>query len=164
MSPGPAATRQLFRIRQGQRPVSDYAIEFRTLAASAGWGERELHGAYYNGLSDRLLDKLSTCDLPVSLEGLVELTLRIDARLADRRASRHPRDPDRSREGSSTRSKAPPRAVEVPKTEPMQVGRTKLSMGERQRRRVMRLSARVSWGGTQLQVPVLLDSGSDARP
>ena len=53
---GPAATRQLFWIRQGQRPVSDYAIEFRTLAA---WGERELHGAYYNGLSDRLLDELS---------------------------------------------------------------------------------------------------------
>ena len=48
---GPAATRQLFRIRQGQRSISDYAIEFRTLAASAGWGERELHGAYFNGLS-----------------------------------------------------------------------------------------------------------------
>ena len=66
---GPAATRQLFRIRQGQRPVSDYAIEFRTLAASAGWGERELHGAYNNGLSNRLLDELSTCDLPMSLDG-----------------------------------------------------------------------------------------------
>ena len=33
---GPAATRKLFRIRQGQRSISDYAIEFRTLAASAG--------------------------------------------------------------------------------------------------------------------------------
>ena len=99
---GPAATHQLFRIRQGQRPVSDYAIEFRTLAASVGWGERELHEAYYNGLSDRLLDELSTCDLPVYLEGLVKLALRINAQLADRRASHRLRDPDRSREGSRT--------------------------------------------------------------
>ena len=49
---GPAATRQLFQIRQGQRSISDYTIEFRTLAASAGWGEQELHGAYFNGLSE----------------------------------------------------------------------------------------------------------------
>ena len=45
------------------------------LSSSAPWPppldgeERELHDAYYNGLSDRLLDELSTCDLPVSLEG-----------------------------------------------------------------------------------------------
>ena len=204
---GPAATRQLFRIRQGQRPVSDYAIEFRTLAASAGWGERELHGAYFNGLSDRLLDELNNCDLPTSLDGLVELTLHVDARLADRRASRRLRDPDRSRERSCARSSAPPRATEAPDLEPMQVGRTKISGPERQRRRDHHLclycgeaghvlsvcpvkgprpsvsegiltgvtdssaptasnpgvSARISWGGTQLEVPVLLDSGSDAN-
>ena len=61
---GPAATRQLFRIRQGQCPVSNYAIKFRTLATSADWGERELPWAYINGLSYRLLDELNTCDLP----------------------------------------------------------------------------------------------------
>ena len=202
---GPAATRQLFQIHQGQRPVSDYAIKFRTLAASAGWGERELYGAYYNGLSERLLEKLSTCDLPVSLEGLVDLTLCIDARLADRCASRRLWDPERSREGSRTHGQAQSRAVEVPEVEPMQVGHTKLSMGERQWRcdnhlclycggsghllstcsfKGQRpsvsegiltgvtnysspsashpaLSARISWDGTQPQVPVLLDSGSD---
>ena len=204
---GSAATRQLFRIHQGQRPVSDYAIEFHTLAASAGWGERELHGAYYNGLSEQLLDELSTCDLPVSLEGLIDLTLQIDARLADRHASRHLQDPESLREGSRTRGQAPSRAVEVPEMEPIQVGHTKLSMAERQRRRDNHLclycggaghllsacplkdkrpsvnegiltgvtnhsspstsqptlSARVLWEGTQLQVLVLLDSGSDAN-
>ena len=46
---GPAATRQLFRIRQGQCSVSDNAIEFRTLAASAGWGEMD-YGFINNGL------------------------------------------------------------------------------------------------------------------
>ena len=116
---GPAATRQLFRIHQGQRSISDYAIDFRILAASAGWGEQELHGAYYNGLSERLLDELSTCELPVSLEGLIDLTLRINAMLADRRASRRLRDPDSSREGSHIRVQAPSRAAEVPEAEPM---------------------------------------------
>ena len=95
---GPAATGQLFRIRQGQRSISDYAIEFCTLAASAGWGEQELHRAYFNGLSERLLDELSTCELPTSLDALIDLTLWIDTRLADRHASRHRRDPDHSRE------------------------------------------------------------------
>ena len=61
----------------------------------ARWGERELHGAYYNGLSERLLDELSTCELPASLESLVDLTLRIEARLVDRCTSRHLRDPER---------------------------------------------------------------------
>ena len=128
----PDATRQLFWIGQGQRSISDYAIEFRTLAASAEWGERELHGAYYNGLTERLLDELSTCELPVSLEALVELTLRIDARLADRRASRCLRDSDSSREGPHVRVQAPFHAADMPEAEPMQVGCTKLSMGERQ--------------------------------
>ena len=132
---GPAATQQLFRIRQGQRSISDYAIDFRTLAASARWGEQELHGAYFNGLSERLLDELSTCKLPVSLDTLIDLTLRIDTRLADRHASRRPREPDRFREYPKACVQTLFRATEIPEPEPMQVGRTKLSMSERQRRR-----------------------------
>ena len=203
---GPAATRQLFRIRQGQRSISDYAIEFCTLAASAGWGEQALHGAYFNGLSERLLDELSTCELPASLDALIDLTLRIDTRLADRHASCCLRDPDHSREFPKARVQTPFRAEELPEPEPIQTGRTKLSIGERQRRRDKdlclycgdsghllancplkrqrpsmsegiltgathqphpptshtNLSARISWQGIQLQVPVLLDSGSDA--
>ena len=105
------------------------------LAASTGWGERELHGAYFNDLSDRHLYELNTCDLPTSLDGLVKLTLCVDARLADRHASRRLRDPDQSRERSCARSRAPPHATEAPDPDPMQVGRTKLSGSERQRRR-----------------------------
>ena len=130
---GPAATRQLFC--QGQRSISDYAIEFRTLAASARWGEQELHRAYFNGLSERLLDELSTCELPASLDALIDLTLRIETRLADRHASRRLRDPGRFREFPKARVQTPFRAAELPEHEPMQIGHTKLSMGERQRRR-----------------------------
>ena len=115
---------------KGQRCISDDAIEFRTLAASAGWGEQELHGAYFNGLSKRLLDELSTCELPTSLDALIDLTLRIDTRLADRNASCHLREPDRFQEFPRTRVQTPLRTAEFPEPEPMQIGRTKLSMGE----------------------------------
>ena len=121
---GPAATRQLFRIWQGQRPVSGSGLLPPPQAGERG----NSTGQYFNGLSDRLLDELNTCDLPTSLDGLVELTLRVDARLADRRTSRHLRD--RSRERSCTRSRAPTRATEAPDMEPMQVGRAKLSVSE----------------------------------
>ena len=100
----------------------------------ARWGERELHGAYYNGLSERLLDELSTCELPTSLESLVDLTLRIEARLVDRCASRHLRVPERPRETPRTQSSTSTCAAEAPEVEPMQVGRTSISLSERQRR------------------------------
>ena len=132
---GPAATRQLFRIRQGQRSISDYAIEFRTLAASAGWGERELHGAYFNGLSEPLLDELNTCELPTSLNALIDLTLRIDARLTDRQAARHNREVVRPRDAPRTRNQNTFRPMDFPEPEPMQVGHSRLPFDERQRRR-----------------------------
>ena len=157
-------------------------------------------------MSERLLDELSTCELPTSLDALIDLTLRIDTRLADRHAARRTRDPIRPREFSRTGTPTTPRAVELPDPEPMQFGRTRLSFDERQRRRDRHLclycgdsghlvakcplkkqrpsvsegiltgatfephpptsqsslSARITWQGTQLQVPVLLDSGADA--
>ena len=64
----------------------------------------------------------------ISLEGLVDLTLRIYARLADWRASRRLRDPERFWEGSRTHGQATSRALETPEMEPMQIGRTKLSI------------------------------------
>ena len=100
------------------------AFEFRTLAASAGWGERELHGAYYNGLSEHLLDELSTCELPASLESLVDLTL------ADRRTSRRLWDPERLRETPYTQSSTSTHAAEAPEVEPMQVEHTRISLSE----------------------------------
>ena len=75
----------LFKIFQGSS--SDFAIDFRTLAVTAGWGERDLHGASYHRLSDRILDELSTCELPTSLNGLNDLAICVDAHLAERRVA-----------------------------------------------------------------------------
>ena len=47
-----------------------------------------------NSLSDWLLDKLSTCDLPFSLDGWLDLAFWIDACLAEQHTTHKPRDPD----------------------------------------------------------------------
>ena len=72
-------------IRQGTRFVSDYAIEFWTLVATAGWTQFALIGAFQKGLEDRIVDCLMTCETPSSLEGLIDLAIHIDSRLAERR-------------------------------------------------------------------------------
>ncbi|XP_056098278.1 uncharacterized protein LOC130077158 [Rhinichthys klamathensis goyatoka] len=63
---GREAARQLADLRQGNRSVSDYAIDFRTLAAECYWNEEQ---------------QIFTLDLPKRFDELVELALRVDARL-----------------------------------------------------------------------------------
>ncbi|KAI4900898.1 hypothetical protein NFI96_007223 [Prochilodus magdalenae] len=119
---------RFFRIRQGRRSVADYAIEFRTLAAESNWNSASLMEAYHQGLSEELKDELAPRDPPSSLEDLIELSLRLDNRLRERRRSQ------RSKGGSltlPTSTHRPDRAEE----EPMQLGHTRLSVGELQARR-----------------------------
>ncbi|KAJ8411005.1 hypothetical protein AAFF_G00180400 [Aldrovandia affinis] len=83
-SVGRAAARQLLQLRQGGQSVSDYSIEFRTLATSAGWNAVATYDAFLHGLSERVLDELTVCDLPQDLDRLVDLAIRIDTRLQER--------------------------------------------------------------------------------
>ena len=81
---GPEATRQLLNICQGARSVSEYSIEFRTLAATADWTQAVLIEAFQKGLDDRIVDRLVTRETPMSLEALIDLAIRIDSRLTVR--------------------------------------------------------------------------------
>ena len=135
LAASPTATWQLFRIRQGSWSISDYAIEVRTLAVSAGWGEKELHVAFYNRLGESLLDELSMCDLPPSLDGLVDLSLRIDACLAERRTTHRFRSTDDASLSRRSRRLPHSQTPDLPNPEPMQLGRIKLSKAERQQHR-----------------------------
>ena len=60
------------------------------------------------------------------------ISLSGSTRLADRHASRRLRDPDRFREVPRNRVQTPLCTSDFPELEPMQIGRTKLSFGERQ--------------------------------
>ncbi|XP_036003961.1 uncharacterized protein LOC110367566 [Fundulus heteroclitus] len=52
-------SRRLWAVKQRGRPVSDFALEFRTLAAAAGWESRALKAAFFQALDESLKDELA---------------------------------------------------------------------------------------------------------
>ncbi|KAJ8402791.1 hypothetical protein AAFF_G00364630 [Aldrovandia affinis] len=103
----------------------------RTLATSAGWNAVATYDAFLHGLSERVLDELTVCDLPQDLDRLVDLAIRIDTRLQERGKRRQESPASPFPPNDTTRLPAQPMAT----AEPMQVNRTHLSETERQRRR-----------------------------
>jgi hypothetical protein len=130
---GREAARILADLRQGERSVSDYSIEFRTLAAECRWNEEAQWDMFLHGLADRVQKEIYVLDLPTTLNGLIDLALRVDARLtrAERRvqASRVPGGFE------SHRTNDVDAVSSVNDLEPMQVGRARLSREEKERRR-----------------------------
>ncbi|KAL0147619.1 hypothetical protein M9458_057083, partial [Cirrhinus mrigala] len=57
----------LMDLRQGERSVSDYSIEFRTLAAECQWNEEAQWDMFLHGLADRVQKEIYALDLPANL-------------------------------------------------------------------------------------------------
>ena len=144
-NPGREAARALMGFRQGNRRVSYYAIEFRTLATDSGWNDESLFDAFLYGLAEPIKDQLINRELPEDVDSLIALVVKIDKRLQDRGRSRpdYSAPSQRGQSGYSQQSwRAPARftpaaiapAPSAGAEEPMQLGRTKLSTEERQRR------------------------------
>lgn len=142
-----SASEQLYQIRQGSDNLPDYVIRFRTLAAASGWNDQALTTAYRHGLQPALRHQLAVADDSVGLEGLIAFFLRVAGRVS------------RSREGSQAGAGV----------EPMQVDFSRLSTGERQRRRTQGLCLYCSHGGHRINncparpLQTLLSS-TQARP
>lgn len=136
-TPGRKSSRALLSLRQGKTRVLDYAIEFRTLAAESRWNNHALADVFHHGLADNIKDQLAPLDLPEDLDSLVDLAVRLDNRLMERSKERSsnvvrpPAQGEHHPEVTASRGGAPAHALSV---EPMQVGHTRLSPGERQRR------------------------------
>ena len=137
---GREAAKRLTTICQGARSVADYAIDFRTLATEVGWSSGPLITLFQEGLTDSLKDELATRDIPDDLDGFIDLAIRIDNRLRERgrdrgrgtRLSTNIRLPSDSEPAPVTQM-----AVSGPSPstgEPMQLGRTKLTKEEKERR------------------------------
>ncbi|KAM9412399.1 uncharacterized protein ACWYII_026600 [Salvelinus alpinus] len=124
---GPDSAKQLLTLRQGRRSVTDYAIQFHTVAAASGWNDEALTVCFLKGLSDTIQDELATREPPDNLESLIKLASRIDQRLRERELNR--RSLTLAPIGPS--SESPPLSSLTP-PEPMQVGR--ISQAERDRR------------------------------
>ncbi|KAF7643372.1 hypothetical protein LDENG_00240450 [Lucifuga dentata] len=141
--PGREVARGLMFIKQGSKRVSEYAVEFHTLAADSVWNDSALFDSFYAGLSEKIKDELATRELPSSLDSLIEMAIRVDNRLLHRRKERPVTpsvpsgSPDACPYSSVPSSGHWQQTTTVPSSseEAMQVGRTKLMSEEKQKRR-----------------------------
>uniref|UniRef100_A0A8C6UCE1 CCHC-type domain-containing protein n=1 Tax=Neogobius melanostomus TaxID=47308 RepID=A0A8C6UCE1_9GOBI len=120
---GKEAARRMLALHQGTRSAAEYSVEFRTLAAEAGWDDAALMSVFTNGLSEQLKDELAVKDEYEDLDSLISAAIRLDNRIRERRRDRslsvpHP-------------SLSQPRSSDE---EPMQLSRTHLTPTERSRR------------------------------
>ena len=140
-APGREAARGLLTLRQGSKRVSDHSIRFRTLAADSGWDEHALFDTFLRSLADDIQDQLAPLDLPGDFESLVDLAIKIDNRLHERRNERTRSTrrllPSSDSPGLPQLPSLTGNAVGVAPAadEPMHLGRTPLTPEERQRRR-----------------------------
>ncbi len=127
---GREAARMLADLRQGEQSVSDYSIQFRTLAAECEWNERAQWDMFLHGLADRIQREIEVVELPPGLDELVDLALRVDARLQQRDLrGRRRLTPGEFFLGAGDM------VSHSSVDEPMQVGRARLSREERDRQR-----------------------------
>uniref|UniRef100_A0A4W5KNK7 CCHC-type domain-containing protein n=1 Tax=Hucho hucho TaxID=62062 RepID=A0A4W5KNK7_9TELE len=81
---GRAAGERLFHLRQETRSAQDFALEFRTLAAGAGWNDRALIDCYRCSLREDVRRELACRDATLSLDELIDMSIRLDNMLAAR--------------------------------------------------------------------------------
>ncbi len=74
---GDEAAAQLTRLSSS---VTDYAIQFQTLAAACGWNEGALRARFLEGLDEAISDELAAVDLPREQDNLINLALRVEGR------------------------------------------------------------------------------------
>ncbi|XP_023805578.1 uncharacterized protein LOC111946457 [Oryzias latipes] len=135
------ASRKLLALKQRSRSVSDHVIDFRILAVEAGWTDPALRGVFYQSLNEVIKDHLCSQPETHSFEELVTAALRSDTRLRERQHER-PQPPRRSPANPPQGTAAHISPITQSETsrsqtdEPMQIGHSKLSAEERQRRRI----------------------------
>ncbi|XP_075062018.1 uncharacterized protein LOC142150724 [Mixophyes fleayi] len=122
-----SAASSLLNLRQGSMTVGQYAIQFRTLSSELSWNNEALVAAFWQGLSDRAKDELTSRELSTDLDLLITLCNRIDLRFRERTQ-------ERSASRRVPTRLAPMFQNPILQEEPMQIGRSRLSAEERQRR------------------------------
>ncbi|KAK3573784.1 hypothetical protein QTP86_032945 [Hemibagrus guttatus] len=66
---------RLCRLKQGSMSVSDYALQFRTLAAASGWNKQALITTYRQGLDPRVRLHLAAYEDSIGLERFIQLSI-----------------------------------------------------------------------------------------
>ena len=128
------ADKELLELQQGKGDLITYLSSFNRLIAETSWPEEKRLALYYKGLNDELKDVLAQIDpQPRTCTDLINLTLRLDHRLAERVGDRRYGDRaytriDRGRTADNGG---------VPCQEPMEIGSVKspLTRSEKELRR-----------------------------
>ena len=84
---GPCSTvagERQFHLRQEMRSAQDFVLEFRTLAAGAGWNDRARMDHYRCSLRKDIRRELACQDATLSLDQLIDMSIRLDNMLAAR--------------------------------------------------------------------------------
>ncbi len=138
---GREASKHLLTLNQGSRSAAEFAIAFRTIAAGNRWNNEALMVCFQGGLSEPLQDELATREPVADLESLIAVAIRLDNRLRERRVAHRKASQSQvpvSRSVSPARipvSRASPSPEQPPDPpENMQLGRSRLSPKERERR------------------------------
>lgn len=84
------AERELARLRQ-TTSVAAYAATFRQVTSNLDWEDEPLIARFYEGLKDDVKDELIKLDRPEGLTEYIEMAVRIDERLYERRMERSKR-------------------------------------------------------------------------
>lgn len=75
----------MHRLKQGKSSVLNYISRFRRIAHESGFNSQALMDAFYRGLNDDIKDVLAMNEDVENLEFLMNLTIRIDNKLWDRK-------------------------------------------------------------------------------
>ena len=130
-----AIDNELLGLRQGNRDLLTYLSTFKRLVTETKWPEDKRGSLFYRGLSEELKDALSQIvDPPEDWEELIDLVVKIDHRLNERKGERI----KNSRIVVFKSDKKSPESKPSEDTpEPMQIGglRSPLSKEEKDKRR-----------------------------
>ncbi|XP_048021894.1 uncharacterized protein apbb3 isoform X1 [Megalobrama amblycephala] len=72
---------RLCQVKQGSMSVSDYALQFRTLAAESGWNEQAYITTYRRGLDPHVRLHLTAYEDSIGLEKFIQLSIRFATRM-----------------------------------------------------------------------------------
>ena len=78
----------MMEMKQGNRTVTDFAIDFRARARESQWNTAALCKAFVFRLEDYIKDEMVSHKLPAILDGLIELATRIDLHIRFRQRGR----------------------------------------------------------------------------
>jgi hypothetical protein len=78
------AVELLYHLRQETRSAQEFVLEFRILAAGAGWSDRALINHYRCSQREDVRRQLACRDTTLTFDQLVDLSIRLDSLLAIR--------------------------------------------------------------------------------